>query len=141
IDILYDLSGHTARNRMLVFARKPAPVQVSWLGYEGTTGVAAMDYILGDEFVIPRDAEPFYPERVFRFPETYVCYDPPGDAPEVAALPATSRGFVTFGCFNNPAKLNAVLIETWAKILQRVPHSRLLLKYRGLTDNATQSRL
>jgi protein O-GlcNAc transferase len=141
IDILYDLSGHTARNRMLVFARKPAPIQVSWLGYEGTTGVAAIDSILGDPYVIPPEAEPFYPERVFRFLETYVCYDPPAEAPAVAELPALGRGFVTFGCFNNPAKLNAGVIETWTRILQHTPRSRLVLKYRGLTDNATQSRL
>ena len=79
IDILFDLAGHTAHNRLLVFARKPAPIQITWIGYEGTTGLAAMDYLLADRHVVPEEAGDHYRERVFRMPDGYVCYDPPGN--------------------------------------------------------------
>ncbi len=134
IDILFDLAGHTQGNRLLVFARKPAPIQVSWAGYPGTTGLDAIDYILADRHEIPPDAEPHYHERVLRMPDAYVCYEPPGYAPAVAPLPALSRRHVTFGSFNNPVKLNAEVVAVWARILDRVPKSRLLLRYQGLDD-------
>ena len=105
IDILFDLAGHTAHNRLLVFARKPAPIQVTWAGYVGTTGLKAMDYLLADRYEVPPGAERHYQERVLRMPDGYVCYDPPAYAPPVAPLPALDRGQVTFGCFNNPAKI------------------------------------
>lgn len=134
IDILFDLAGHSARNRLRVFARKAAPLQVTWAGYVGTTGLRAMDYILADRFEIPADAEPHYCERVLRMPDAYVCYDPPSDAPPVSALPARQQGYVTFGSFNNPAKINQQVIALWARLLRRLPHSRLVLKYRGMSD-------
>src|SRR5205814_8601289 len=77
IDILFDLAGHTAVNRLLVFARKPAPIQITWAGYVGTTGLQAMDYLLADRYEIPPEAEGYYRERVLRMPDGYVCYDPP----------------------------------------------------------------
>ena len=140
IDILFDLSGHTAGNRLMVFARKPAPIQMTWIGYEGTTGLSAMDYILADRHVVPADAECHYSEKVLRLPDCYMCYDPPPDAQPVAPVPALERGYVTFGCFNNPAKIAPGVIEVWAEILHRVPGSRLVLKYRGLTEAANLRR-
>jgi predicted O-linked N-acetylglucosamine transferase (SPINDLY family) len=133
IDILFDLAGHTARNRLLVFARKPAPIQITWIGYFGTTGLTAMDYILADRHVIPAAAENHYRENVLRMSDGYLCYEPPTYAPPVSALPAEEDGWVTFGCFNNPSKITAQVVEAWAKILTRVPRSRLTLKYRGMS--------
>jgi predicted O-linked N-acetylglucosamine transferase (SPINDLY family) len=141
IDILLDLAGHTAHNRLLVFARKPAPVQVTWCGYSGTTGLTAIDYILGDRFVIPAGAESHYAERVLRLPDSYVCYDPPAAAPAVSPLPALGRGYVTFGSFNNPTKLGPQVIAVWAEILKQVPRARLVLKYKWLEDPGVTIRL
>src|SRR5207253_10455891 len=134
IDILFDLAGHTAKNRMLVFARKPAPIQITWCGYSGTTGLAAMDYILADCHLIPLEAAPSYAERPLFMPDGYICYDPPEFAPTPAALPAPKRGYVTFGSFNNPAKITAEVVAIWARVLKAVPRARLVLKYRGLDD-------
>lgn len=134
IDILFDLGGHTARNRLLVFARKPAPIQISWAGYVGTTGLKTMDYLLADALEIPSDAERYYRERVLRMPHGYVCYEPPSYAPPVSSLPALSTGHVTFGCFNNPIKLSSRIISVWTNILHRVPDSRLVLKHKIWND-------
>ena len=134
VDVLFDLSGHTAANRLLLFARKPAPIQVTWAGYVGTTGLAAMDYILADLHEIPPHLEAHYVERVLRMPDGYICYDPPAHAPPVSALPAWKQGYVTLGSFNNPAKINRSVIEAWARILKRLPQSRLVLKYGGMDD-------
>jgi len=141
IDILFDLAGHTAKNRLLVFARKPAPIQVTWAGYVGTTGLAAMDYILADRYEIPPGAEAHYRERVLRMPDGYVCYDPPAYAPGVSPLPALQQGSVTFGSFNNPPKINPPVVEVWAKILDRVPRSRLVLKYKGMNNASIANAL
>lgn len=134
IDILIDLAGHTQGNRLMVVARKPAPVQVSWAGYPGTTGLEAIDYIIADRNEIPPDAEIHYRERVLRLPDAYVCYEPPASAPAVSPLPAVARRHVTFGSFNNPTKLNPEVVAVWAQILDRVPKSRLILRYQGLDD-------
>ena len=123
IDVLFDLAGHTSRNRLLAFARKPAPIQITWLGYEGTTGLEAMDYILADRYTIPPGSEPYYRERVLRMPDGYVCYDPPSDSPEPGPLPAMQNGYVRFGSFNNLAKITPQVVEVWAKVLNRVPQS------------------
>ena len=128
IDILIDLSGHTARNRLLLFVRKPAPVRASWIGYSDTTGLDAMDYIIADRHVIPEGDEKFYTEKVIRLPHSYLCYYPPAYAPEVTDLPAFRRGFITFGSFNNVAKVSAATIDGWAEILRAVPGSRLCIK-------------
>jgi predicted O-linked N-acetylglucosamine transferase (SPINDLY family) len=140
IDILFDLAGHTAGHRLLVFARKPAPIQVTWAGYAGTTGLKAMDYLLADRYEIPAGAERHYQERVLRMPDGYVCYDPPAYAPAVTPLPALDRGQVTFGCFNNPAKVTPQVIEAWARILRRLSGARLVLKFRGFDDHGVARR-
>jgi protein O-GlcNAc transferase len=134
IDILYDLAGHTAKNRLLVCARKPAPIQITWADYVGTTGLTAIDYLLADRYEVPLEAEPYYTERVLRMPNDYVCYDPPPYAPAVSPPPAMKRGFVTFSSFNHRPKITFEMVEVWAKILRRVPNSRLLLKNRGMDD-------
>ena len=140
IDLLFDLAGHTSKNRLLVFARKPAPIQLSWVGYEGTTGLSAMDYLLADRDQVPVGTELYYEEKVVRLPDGYVCWDPPVDAPDVGPPPSDAWGSVTFGCFNNPAKVGPGVIATWAEILLRVPGSRLILKYRGLDDDGIGRR-
>ncbi len=134
IDILFDLAGHTGRNRLLVFARKPAPVQVTWLGYVGTTGLAAMDYLLADAYEVPPESEKFYCEWVLRMPNGYVCYEPLANAPDVSELPAQENGYVTFGSFNHPAKITKRTISVWARILAQVARSRVVLKHKGFDD-------
>ncbi len=134
IDILIDLSGHTANNRLPVFAWKPAPIQVSWLGYFATTGVAAIDYFVADPWTLPPDQEAFFTEKVWRLPETRLCFTPPNAKVDVNALPALSNGYITFGCFNNLSKMNDAVVQLWARVLNAVPASRLFLKYQQLAE-------
>jgi len=140
IDILFDLAGHTAQNRLLVFARKPAPIRITWIGYEGTTGLAAIDCLLADRYTVPDGSQRYFRERVLRMPEGYVCYDPPAIAPPVAPPPSLKKGYTTFASFNNLAKITAQVVAVWAKILRRLPTARLLLKYSGLGDLAVKRR-
>ena len=132
IDILVDLAGHTPLNRLRVFARKPAPVQASWIGYSSTTGLTRMDYRITDTISDPIGVtDDLYTEKLVRLPDTYSCFQPLANSPEVGALPATQSGHVTFGSFNNFIKMTPEVLQTWARILQRVPTSTLLLKYRS----------
>lgn len=131
IDVLFDLAGHTDDNRLPVFARRPAPVQITWAGYVGTTGLDAMDHLLADRFHVPEGAEANYSENVLRMPHGYVCYEPPEYAPQVDPRPRRGGEHVTFGCFNNASKMNGLVLATWARILADVPGSRLVLKYTG----------
>ena len=133
IDIFVDLTGHIGNNRLLAFARKPAPVQVTYIGYQNTTGMSAMDYRLTDERADPPGlTDQFYTEKLFRLPRCFFCYQPSDDAPSVMPSPALSAGFVTFGSFNNFAKVSPEVIDTWLTIMARVPRSRLLiLAYSG----------
>lgn len=140
IDILVDLSGHTAGSRLLVFARKPAPVQVTWLGYNNTTGLSNMDYLLADAGVIPPDTAQRFSEQVLRLPGCYLCYLAPEYAPAVTPSPNITNGYITFGCFNNLAKVTEAMLVLWAEILHRVPNSRFILKYRQLADPVVQQR-
>ena len=119
IDILIDLSGHTARNRLLVFGRKPAPLQATWAGYVGTTGLSAMDYLISDSRETPEGSDHWYLESVIRLPDCYVCYSPPEYAPPVGPPPARRNGYITFGCFNNLAKLNRPVMDLWLRLLRR----------------------
>jgi predicted O-linked N-acetylglucosamine transferase (SPINDLY family) len=124
----------------LVFARKPAPIQITWIGYEGTTGLDAMDYNHADRYTIPAGVDAGYREQVLQMPHGYVCYDPPTTSPQPGPLPAAKNGYLRFGSFNNLAKINPQVVEVWAKVLQRVPQSRLALKYRGLDDESVRER-
>jgi len=138
IDVLIDLMGHTGK-RLLVFARRPAALQVTWLGYVGTTGMAAIDCLLADRFHVREGEEPWYSESVLRMPHGYACYGPPADAPEVCPLPARATGHVTLGCFNNPAKYSSRLFDAWGAILRKLPTAQLLLKSGGLDDPRVQA--
>jgi predicted O-linked N-acetylglucosamine transferase (SPINDLY family) len=128
IDILVDLKLHTNGNRLMVFARKPAPVQMTWLGYPGTTGMATMDYRLTDPYLDPPgETDASYAEKSIWLPDTYWVYDPLCDEPAANAPPCLEKGFVTFGCLNNFSKVNDGLLSLWAKVLNGNPSSRLLL--------------
>jgi len=133
IDILVDLSGHTQGNRLGMFARKPAPVQCTWLGYVGTTGLATMDYLIGDRFVTPAEDDRFYREAVYRLPGSYLCFNPPAVPIETAPLPSLQGAPITFGSCNSLYKLTEHVLDLWASILLAVPGSRLLLKNYHLT--------
>ncbi|MEW6314712.1 MAG: tetratricopeptide repeat protein [Pseudomonadota bacterium] len=128
IDILVDLAGHTAHNRLMVFARKAAPIQATWLGYCNTSGLRTMDYLLADEWVIPRDTRQQFSERICRLPQSYLCFKPRDYAPEICPPPAVTTGHITFGCFNNLKKITPQAIALWAKLLRQLPTSKLLLK-------------
>ena len=141
IDILVDLAGHTGRNRMSVFARKPAPVQVEWAGYAATSGLDAIDYLVSDIHSTREDEEGFYSETIRRMPDSWLCYEAPDYAPDVGPPPFRENGFVTFASFNNPSKLNADVLDLWADVLARRPESRLLLKYRGMTSASNSERV
>jgi predicted O-linked N-acetylglucosamine transferase (SPINDLY family) len=128
IDILVDLAGHTAGNRLPVFAMKPAPVQVTWIGYPGTTGLKEIDYILLDDTSLRPGEESCYSEKIIRLPVTRFCYEPPAGAPTAAPSPFLKNGYITFGSFNNLAKMTEPVMSLWARILQDTGDSRLLLK-------------
>ena len=140
IDILVDLNGHTAGNRLSVFARRAAPVQVSFIGYPDTTGIAEMDYRLSDAVADPPGSERWCTESLVRLPGCFLCYRPPDYAPPVENPPCEKNGFVTFGSFNNLSKINPEVIVVWARLLQEIPDSRLVLKNPSLKDKSTRER-
>ena len=127
IDILIDLSGPTSGGRVATFAYKPAPVAAIWLGYSGTSGLAEMDYILGDAIVLPEGLEQSV-EQPWRLPDAYLCFSPTDEPPPLAQLPAITNGYVTFGSFNNLSKVSGATVDAWAAVLEAVPNSRLLIK-------------
>ena len=141
VDILIDLSGHTAHNRLPVFAWKPAPIQATWLGYPATTGVREIDYLIADEWTLPQSEEVNFTERVWRLPRSYLCFTPPSHDVEVGPLPASGNGYVTFGCFNNLIKMNDAVVALWSRILTAVPQSRLFLKSRQLHESSQRLRV
>jgi predicted O-linked N-acetylglucosamine transferase (SPINDLY family) len=127
IDILVDLTMHMADGRPLLFARKPAPVQVAWLAYPGTTGISAMDYRFTDLRLDPPGFENHYSERTIRLPDSFWCFDPLTDQPGVNALPALTRGCLTLGCLNNPCKLTGHTLRLWSGVMRALPEARLVL--------------
>jgi len=142
IDILVDLSGHTARNRLLLFARRPAPVQASWIGYPATTGLSAMDYKIVDQYTDPEGMTgQFYTEQLIRMPESFLCYLPYKESPDVGPLPALAEGRITFGSFNSFSKVSAEILGVWSTILRDLPRSRLMLKSQALTSKTARSRV
>jgi protein O-GlcNAc transferase len=142
IDILVDLAGHTGENRLPVFAMKPAPVQASWLGYPGTSGLSAIDYRISDVYADPvAMSEHYYSETLYRLPSTTTCYLPPQPSPEVGKPPSLSQGHITFASFNNLTKVTPEVRILWAQILLATPDSRLLLKCKSLADMKMRKRL
>ncbi len=142
IDLLIDLAGHTTGNRLLVFARKPAPVQVSWLGYPGSTGVEAIDYRLTDSLADPTGSAEEQPsEKLVRLAACAWCYRPSAEAPPVSDPPVVGVSHVTFGCFNVLPKITTPMLNLWSRLLHAVPGSHLLLKGASLHDASTRGRL
>lgn len=132
IDVLVDLAGHTRHNRLLAFARRPAPVQATYLGYPTTTGLAAIDYRVTDGCVDPPGSESLNAEQPVRLPHSYFCYRAPAASPGIGPLPAHEAGHITFGSFNNCAKLSDDTVALWTRVLQAVPRAMLLLKAKDL---------
>lgn len=138
IDILCDLSGHSSGGRPGIFARKPAPVQFTWLGYFATTGLRTIDYVLCNDIVVPTAEEEQWVERPWRMPDTYLCFGPPPVDVEVGAAPSQLGNVVTFGSFNNFGKLSADTLAAWSELLKAVPLSRLVLR---TTPTPSQGRI
>lgn len=138
IDILVDLSGHTAHNRLQLFAWKPAPVQVTWLGYLATTGVSTIDYLIADKWTLPESEECNFVEKIWRLPDSYLCFTPPRESMEVGQLPALKNGYITFGSFNNLTKINDDVVALWARVLLAVPNSCLFLKTKQFSQLSVQ---
>jgi predicted O-linked N-acetylglucosamine transferase (SPINDLY family) len=140
IDILVDLSGHSGGNRLPVFARKPAPVQVTAWGYAASTGLEAMDYFLADPIAVPRETHATYSEQVLDLPSV-LCYAPPAGTPEVAPVPAVTHGYVTFGAFNRLPKVSERTLATWGQVMAAVPTARLLIKAGGADLSPARAHL
>lgn len=132
IDVLIDLSGHTAGHRLGVFARRSAPLQLSWLGYFASTGLSRMDFLLADPVCVPLGEEGLYTERIWRLPNSRLCYGMPPDAPDVSTAPVLRTGTFTFGSFQAVAKMNDSVLQTWARVMAAVPQSRLRIQSAGL---------
>ena len=142
IDILIDLGGYGDAARMTACAYRMAPVQIKWVGMQShSSGLREMDWFLTDRWETPPALAQFYSERLLLLPDGYVCYSPPPYAPDVGPLPALANGHITFGCFNNLAKITPRVIATWSGILQRIPDARLVLKAHQFTDAPTVERI
>jgi len=138
VDLLVDCAGHTFGNRLALMARKPAPVQITFLGYPGTTGLSAIDYRLTDAIADPEGEEHFYAETLVRIQGGFSCWKPPAIAPEISPLPAAARGAVTFGSLHTLARLNPVTIALWSEVIKAVPGSQLLIFRTTLTPIARE---
>jgi predicted O-linked N-acetylglucosamine transferase (SPINDLY family) len=141
IDILIDLSGHTGKNRLPLFAGKPAPVQASYLGYPNTTGLAAMDYYITDSLVDPAGQEAFFTEKLVRLDKCFCCYEPDGNALPINDLPAKANGHVTFGSLHTLSRLNNEVIDLWCQVLRAIPASRLFIARNMLVGSAAEGFL
>ena len=142
IDILIDLGGYGEAARMAACANRLAPVQIKWVGMQNhSSGLAEIDWIITDRWETPPELEQYYTERPLRMPDGYVCYSPPPYAPDVAPLPALANRRITFGCFNNLAKITPRVIATWCEVLRRVPDARMVLKTHQFSDADTAERI
>ncbi len=142
IDVLIDLGGYGDAARMPACAHRLAPVQVKWVGSQNhSTGLPEIDWFITDRWETPPELEHVYSEQLLRLPDGYVCYSPPGYAPDIGKLPALANGHITFGCFNNLAKVTPRVIATWAAVLHRVPQARLVLKTHQFGDRPTADRV
>ena len=141
VHVLLDLAGHTGHNRLPVFAWKPSPVQVSWLGYWATTGVTEMDYLLADKVGVTEDQRTHFIESIWYLPDTRLCFTAPKiDLPTVP-LPALSNGMITFGCFQNLSKVGDGVLEVWGKIIAALPNARLRIQCKQLSDSSQTEQL
>ena len=134
IDLLVDCTGHMADNRLPVFARRSAPIQIAWIGYPNTTGLRSIDYRFTDEIVDPSDETGLYTEKLVRFANGFCVWAPPGNAPRVTELPAVQNGYITFGSLHTPARLNRKVIALWSRVLAAVADSRLVIFRNTLND-------
>jgi protein O-GlcNAc transferase len=142
VDLLIDLGGYGDTGRLGVCAHRAAPVQIKWVGMQfHTSGLPEIDWMITDRWETPPDHTAFYSERLLTLPDGYVCYSPPAYAPAVEALPALRNGFVTFGCFNNLAKVTPQVIDTWSRILHRMPDARLMLKAQQFAEPETSEQI
>ncbi|WP_052128458.1 tetratricopeptide repeat protein [Neosynechococcus sphagnicola] len=140
IDILIDLAGHTANNRLQIFSHQPAPVQISYLGYPSTSGLKQIHYRITDPWADPEGtSDAFYTEKLIRLPGCFLCYQPPSLAPPGVPLPAATTGQITFGCFNNLAKVNLAVLRLWSQILGMLPTAQMLLKSKSLQYEAVRN--
>jgi len=141
IDILIELTGHTAGNRLDVIAMKPAPIQITYLGYPNTTGLKTVDYFLTDSLVDPPDTIQPFTEKLIRLPNFFLTYMAPPTIPDISPLPASKNGFITFGSFNNLAKIAPQVFSAWCSILRAVPNSRLVMKCKPFASLAVKQRI
>ena len=142
IDILVELSGHSADTRLKTVALEPAPIILKWVGgLFNTTGLKSVDYLLTDHYETPKGEEEFYTEKLVRMPDDYICFMPPDYSPDVKELPAKKNGYITFGCFNNPTKVNDEILKQWAGVMNRVPESHLFLKSKQYDTEALCERI
>lgn len=141
VHVLLDLSGHTGRNRLPVFAWKPAPVQASWLGYFATTGLAEMDYLLADHKGVPEACRECFSEEVWYLPDTRLCFTPPRTDLPVATLPALKNGYITFGCFQRLSKVGDEVMAAWGRIFAALPDARLRWQCSQMKDESVKRQL
>lgn len=143
IDILIDLAGHTAFNRLPLFAWKPAPVQVSWLGYFASTGLSGMDYLLADPVSVPDSYRSAFTEEICYLPDTRLCFTPPteGDRAAISRLPAEQNGYITFGCFQTLSKIGDNVLSVWSNIMKALPQARLRLQNKQMSCQKTREQL
>ena len=135
VHILIDLSGHTGSSRLPVFACKPAPIQASWLGYYASTGLPQMDYFIADEISVPQSQQHLFTEQIKYLPHSRMCFTPPATEAAVSSLPALTHGYITFGCFQNMAKVNDEVLALWLQIMQTIPNARLRWQCKSLVDS------
>ncbi|KAK8473623.1 hypothetical protein PHAVU_001G192300 [Phaseolus vulgaris] len=140
VDILVELTGHTANNKLGMMACRPAPVQVTWIGYPNTTGLPTIDYRITDSLADPPETKQKHVEELVRLPECFLCYTPSPEAGPVSSTPALSNGFITFGSFNNLAKITPKVLQVWARILCAIPNSRLVVKCKPFCCDSVRQR-